>query len=213
VNSLNVKYGFKEFVVDIPVATATLADRAVALLQQAGANEAAYTGRAPVLTAKQIVDDWTFMPYDEDTCTMPAIAWQRIILLQQAGIVPISYVIGHEPVKKPAQALMPAKVKMEEGWNIAKSRLTELKSAATPVAQQAAESAKRWAVAAAPVALGLAKVTLVATGVAVASMSVLALATVGAAASVLAIDPCLYALLPAEDGGDPHWVLVARWYP
>jgi hypothetical protein len=219
-----------EFLVATPVAPLAQAEEAVALLQSIGATEAAITGRASVLTEKRVVEDWTFMPWDQDTCPLPPIAWQRMIALQQAGIIPVSYVIAHEPIKHASEVLLPAKTQVVGGWDQAKAQMAKFQAAATPVAQQAvkstkqwaetakpvarqvAEDAKQWAVAAAPVTWQLTKVMAKATVAVAGALGVLTLGAIGLMTSVLLVDPILFALLPVDDGGDPVWVVVARWH-
>lgn len=226
----NRLYYTLEFRVATPVALSAQAEEAVALLQSMGAKEATTVGRASVLTEKRVVEDWTFMPWDQDTCPLPPIAWQRMIALQQAGIIPVSYVIAHEPIKHASEVLLPAKTQVVGGWDKAKAQMAKFQAAATPIAQQAvkssklwaetakpvaqqmAEDAKQWAVAAAPVVWQLTKVMAKATVVAAGALGVLTLGAIGLMTSVLLVDPILFALLPVDDGGDPIWLVIARWH-
>jgi hypothetical protein len=80
------------------------------------------------------------------------------------------------------------------------------------VAKQTADAARDFAVAAAPVALEIGKVALKVTTVAAAATGVVMLGALSMVGMALAADPILFVLLPADDGGDPVWVVVARWY-
>jgi hypothetical protein len=207
----NRLYTTLEFHVATPVAPSARAEEAVALLQSIGVADAAIVGRAPALTAKRLVGDWTFMPWDQDTCQLPPMAWQSMIALTQASIPPDGWALGHEPKKVREDVLRPAKARVVSAWTTVKTQWKKFQTAATPVAQQAAVTTKQWAVAAAPVALDFSKVVLKTTVVAAGALGMIALCSLGLMGSLLLADPILYALFPADDGGDPVWVICARW--
>jgi hypothetical protein len=197
---------------------------AVMVLTAMGATEAKIVGRAPIPKAEVDVQGWKFRPWDQDTCDLPPIAWQRLLVLHQAGIRPVGYVIAHEPEP---EALAPARTQLADGLTQAKTQLAVWRKKATPVAQRAAagtrdfaqqakpiviqtaQGLKEFAVAATPVAIAAGKAAVMAAGV----LGAVALGAVGVLAYAMAVDPILFVCLPADDGGDPVWVEVARWLP
>lgn len=214
-----------------PAAPSAQAALAIVVLSAMGASEVRVMGRARVPATDTLVEGWTFRRWDQDTCDLPPVAWQRMVALHRAGVQVVDYVIAHEPKPQAKEVmLVPAKQQVLEGWSQAKGQLTEFRSAAAPVARKTAdevkafavaakpvakrtaEEVKAFAVAATPVAITIGKAAVAATAVAAVAVGAVALGAIGVLGYALAADPVLFAALPADDGGLPVWIEVARWW-
>jgi len=194
-----------------PAPAAQVSATAVLVLATLGAR-AKMLGRAPMLTSDRTINGWTFRRWDEDSSWLPPVAWKQIVAINGVGVKPLGYVILHEPEPRPADKLGPAKEELASGWSKAKERMVAFGTAAAPVARTTAEKTKALVVASAPVALAVGKGLVKAAGITALAVGALILGVLGIVANILIADPVLIAVVPADDGGDPVWIEIARWY-
>lgn len=202
---------------------------AMAVLKGAGV-EGRILGRAPIPIAEFGNDKWYARRLADDPCTRPPQANTAREALRMAGVLILDEWIFHErhPKSKWIELREVAEQRLPKpDWPALGSGARKL---ATEVAQGAksfaavakprvadglkasGEGLQRFAVAAKPHVIASTKVAAQATVVAVTLLvPIMLTALVAAASAVATVDPVWTILLPAEDGGDPVWIEIARW--
>jgi hypothetical protein len=169
--------------------------------------------RAPLPHTPVELKNATLVPWQLDTCPLPPEAWKPIVALQLAGVKPLGYVIGHErkpTVKEVVTA--PVRAQLTDRLRQTKAHVDNLRAQAGPIARKAAQRANDLAETVEPTMVMIGKAAVKAAPMVAAAALAMTLGTLGVLAYAIAADPILFCLVAADDGGDPVWIEIARWF-
>lgn len=197
--------------------------RALAALMLVGINPKVL-GRAAIPKDEIHNGNWLARSWRSDSSTFPDIAWRPLMELNKAGITPLDVWVFHERTPSRSSALSGLRKHLPSIDTVAISRA--VRSAGSTVARHLAalpelrhklpkldgdtaiRNLRNAGEAAAPVVGKIIKTT--AKVAMVATPLIVGAALIGL--SVIATDPVLVIVMPADDGGDPIWIEIARWY-